>query len=183
MEGDSYKDAYYTFAGKPSSRQGEGLARKRQSVYGGDPPIDTAGMRTSRITELSLHTSKRTDWSQKDGRSFRDLTGCPDPGAPVLAPHSHKKSQLRYCGLHPEEQRQHFQTRWKPVDGKMAFCTGRRGGSATVECDYEYIDRQHTYHTWKRMGNSQRHTGSHLQVRLVPAIEAFTLHHWRKSEV
>lgn len=157
----SFTQDAYTYAGKPSREQGGYLPHKRYPVPGAQLTNGAAGISTGRVTELSLHTRKRTDWTQKDGRLFRELT---EPGHPPPAPHALKKSQLRYCGLHPEEQRMHFQTRWKPVDGKMAFCTGRRGGSATVECDYEFIDRQQTYHTWKRMGNSQPHKESHLQV-------------------
>ncbi|XP_026193350.1 uncharacterized protein LOC34623296 [Cyclospora cayetanensis] len=164
MEKESSKAALSMgFAGKPSRCQREGLAHKRPGMLGGAQVPGAAGMCTGRISELALHTRKRTDWCQKDGRYVRELTKSSGQGVPPPVLQSQKKSQLRYCGMQPEDQRQHFQTRWKPIDGKMAFCTGRRGGSATVECDYEHIDRENTYHTWKRMGNTHLHTGSHLQ--------------------
>ncbi|KAL8444295.1 hypothetical protein Emag_005556 [Eimeria magna] len=158
---ESYKGEDLGFAGKPSNQQAEGMARKRQSVCGLVPPLGAAGVPTGRITELALHTRKRTDWNRRDGGSIRYITEPVE--APVGPPPTQKKSQLRYCGFGPEEQRLHFQTRWKPVNGKMEFCTGRRGGSATVECDYECIDRENTYHTWKRMAEAQKTSASHLQ--------------------
>ncbi|KAL8272745.1 hypothetical protein Esti_003295 [Eimeria stiedai] len=159
------------FAGKPSSQKAQGMAQKRQSVGGFVAPPDAAGVPTGRITELTLHTRKRTDWNRRGCGSIRYITEPVE--APVTPPHTNKKTQLRYCGFGPEEQRQHFQTRWKPVDGKMEFCTGRRGGSATVECDYECIDRENTYHTWKRMAEAQKNTASHLQFdRFLTVVEA-----------
>ncbi|KAL8438279.1 hypothetical protein ACSSS7_000256 [Eimeria intestinalis] len=165
------------FAGKPSNQQAEGLARKRQSVCGFVPSPDAAGVPTGRITELTLHTSKKTDWPRRDGCSIPYIT---EPVGAAAGPSPpHKKSQLRYCGVGPEEQRQHFQTRWKPVDGKMEFCTGRRRGSATVECDYDCIDRDTTYHTWKRMNEPQKNSASHLQVcgrRFIGTAAALSQH-------
>ncbi|KAL8437740.1 hypothetical protein Efla_006632 [Eimeria flavescens] len=163
---ETYKGAYLEYAGKPSYQQAQGLARKRHSVCGSVPAPDSAGMRTDRIAELRYQTRKRTECGQLQCREMRELTGMGSllrhsEAAPP--PQAQKKSQVRYCGVQREDQRQHFQTRWRPVDGKMAFCTGRRDGSAAVECDYDYLDRDYTYHTWKRMGDHQRHMGSHLQ--------------------
>lgn len=161
----------YGYAGKPSGGQGEGLTRKGRMVNGSEPAADAAGMRTGRITELSQHTRKRTDWEHKSSTSVKNLVGYPMPEEQIPASLRHRTSQLRYCGVGPEEQRQHFQTRWQPVDGKMAFCTYRRGGSAAVECDYEYLDKQNTYHTWKRMKEGGRQNDSHLQVRRSFCVE------------
>nr|AET50752.1 hypothetical protein [Eimeria tenella] len=159
------------FAGVPSNRQGRGLPHRRPGTVAAAAAADAAGMRTGRITELNQHTRKRTDWLHRKGRESAAFSLCVDEGSSAAAaaaaaaqpPVLQKKSQLRHCGVNVEEQRRHFQTRWKPVEGKMAFCTGRREGSAAVECDYDFIDRDNTYHTWKRMNEGQRHTGSHLQ--------------------
>lgn len=159
------------YAGKPSGVPGEGPTRKGRMVNGSEPAADAAGMRTGRITELSLHTRKRTDWGHKSSTSLKNLVGYPRPNEQIPASFRQRKSQLRYCGVGPEEQRQHFQTRWQRVEGKMAFCTSRRGGSATVECDYEYLDKQNTYHTWKRMKEGGRQHNSHLQVRFSFCID------------
>lgn len=74
-----------------------------------------------------------------------------------------KRPLLKY--VTGDDQKAYFQTRWKPAEnGKMAFCVGRKSGSATVELGFDHLDRETTYHTWKRMlGSNAKNNVSHLQ--------------------
>lgn len=154
------------YAGVPSFRKDVHARRIRQAAS--SEGSDAAGMNMSRITELRTHTRKKVDWVAKCGESLKGaLTWKDDAGSTVPETNFSKRSQLRYCGSDPSEQREHFQTRWKPVDGKMAFCTSRRRGSATVECGFDHIDTEKTYHTWKRLDKGHKQMVSHLQVGCV----------------
>ncbi|PFH34715.1 hypothetical protein BESB_067480 [Besnoitia besnoiti] len=141
-----------------------------------------AGVEAGRMTEIQQHTRKRIDPAKGSSDGVKQLlsyTGAQyneryptcfegertEAGMPTYpAVRRSKRSHLRVCGGDLDEQRRHFQTRWQAIDGKMEFCTCRKGGSASVEINYKQLDRDATYHTWKRMlGAYDRTARSHLQ--------------------
>ncbi|CBZ51610.1 conserved hypothetical protein [Neospora caninum Liverpool] len=143
-----------------------------------------AGVEAGRMNEIHQHTRKRVDPGKGCSDKVRDLLSCTPvqrrysegflptekggcaagqvPSYPAVRPS--KRSYLRVCAGDLPDQRRHFQTRWQAIDGKMEFCTCRKGGSASVEFDYELLDREATYHTWKRMQGAYNRRGrSNLQ--------------------
>ncbi|EPT31008.1 hypothetical protein TGME49_286600 [Toxoplasma gondii ME49] len=153
-----------------------------QLAFGSAP--DMAGVAAGRMNEIHQHTRKRINPGKGYSDGVRELlyctspqgdsvsadflrgsTGCPAGQTPLYpAVRSSKRSHLRICAGDLADQRKHFQTRWQAIDGKMEFCTCRKGGSASVELDFKQLDRDATYHTWKRMqGAYDRRGRSHLQ--------------------
>ncbi|PHJ22678.1 thioredoxin-like associated protein [Cystoisospora suis] len=168
--------------------------RRHLSNQSYGPGAGMAGVEAGRMSEIQQHTRKRTDPMKSASDSVKTLLVSADSepngrgsgsyyetgskglsGRPtqIPVPRPSKRSHLRFCGGDPEDQRRHFQTRWQVIDGKMEFCTSRKGGSGSVEFDYEQLDRDATYHTWKRMlGTYQKLNRSSLQSDRFLTVEA-----------
>ncbi|CDI86068.1 hypothetical protein, conserved [Eimeria praecox] len=73
MEGHIQDDGVQGFAGKPSDKHAGGLGQRRQAIYS-TSESGAAGVCTARITELSLHTRKKTDRLHRNSRESVPLT-------------------------------------------------------------------------------------------------------------